>query len=605
MQLFASKPGKSHLGAVLIGAIAFAASVPAELACGAPVKVELVQKDGRWQLMREGKPYFVRGGGGDGDVKTLAAAGGNSKRTWGADNIEKVLDEAQAAGLTVAVGIWLEHERHGFNYGDEKAVRAQFEKAKAAVMKYKDHPAVLLWGVGNEMEGYEKGDNPKIWKAVNDIAKMIKEVDPNHPTMTVIAEIGGEKLPSIRKYCPDIDIVGLNSYGGVLSLPDRYHASGMTKPFMVTEFGPPGTWETPKNSFGVTPEKTSTEKAAIYRDAAIKFEKDSLCLGSYAFIWDNKREATMTWFGLFLPPPGRERTAGIDALQEVWTGKPPANRVPVVEPLKLLTKDDVKAGETVSATLKASDPDGDPIRVNWVLQSELDPSVGGDAVAERPSYPQAIVKSSNSDVTVKMPEQGGVYRLYAYVTDNHGGGAVANVPLHVTGANAGSAPKPTLPMVIYAEGSEGAYAASGWMGNTGAISMDGKCSDRPHSGASCLKVQYNAPDNWGGVAYQSPANDWGDQPGGYDLSAARKLSFWARGEAGGENVEFKVGLIGNDKKYHDTAALSKKVTLTKEWKLYEIDLKDNNLSCIKTGFVWSVGGQGKPVVFYLDDVRFE
>ena len=47
------------------------------------------------------------------------------------------------------------------------------------------------------------------------------------------------------------------------------------------------------------------------------------------------------------------------------------------------------------------------------------------------------------------------------------------------------------------------------------------------------------------------------------------------------------------------------MTLTKEWKLYEIDLKDNNLSCIKTGFVWSVGGQGKPVVFYLDDVRFE
>jgi hypothetical protein len=29
------------------------------------------------------------------------------------------------------------------------------------------------------------------------------------------------------------------------------------------------------------------------------------------------------------------------------------------------------------------------------------------------------------------------------------------------------------------------------------------------------------------------------------------------------------------------------------------------MSCIKTGFVWTVAGQGAPVVFYLDAVRFE
>lgn len=574
-------------------------------AFGAPIKVDLVQKDGRWQLIRDGKPFFVQGGGGQDHLDTLVAVGGNSFRTWGADNIGKLLDEAQAKGLAVAVGIWLEHERHGFNYGDEKAVKAQFEKAKAAVMKYKDHPAVLLWGVGNEMEGFGKGDNPNIWKAVNDIAKMIKEVDPNHPTMTVIAEIGGEKLPSIKKYCPDVDIVGLNSYGGVQSLPDRYHAAGMTKPFIVTEYGPAGTWETQKNSYGVTPERTSTEKASVYGNAAAKFAKDPLSLGSYAFIWGNKREATLTWFGLFLPTQGQERTGGVDALQEVWTGKPPANRVPVVEPIKISGSDDVKAGDTVRASFKASDPDGDPIKVTWVLQSELDPSEGGDPVAERPAHPEAIVKSSNSDVTLKMPKEGGVYRLYAFVADNHGGGAVANVPLHVTGEKSSGSPRPKIPFVIYADGAESPYASSGWMGNTGAIVMDPKCEENPHTGKTCLKVQYNASDNWGGVAFQSPANDWGDLPGGYDLSAAKKLTFWARGDAGGEQVEVKVGAIGNDKKFHDTATVAKKLSLTKEWKQYEIDLAGNNLSRIKTGFVWSVGGQGKPITFYFDDVRFE
>ncbi|MBX3379918.1 MAG: hypothetical protein KF805_07470 [Phycisphaeraceae bacterium] len=574
-------------------------------AFGAPVKVDLVQKDGKWQLVREGKPYFIRGGGGEGSLETLTAIGGNSKRTWGADNIDRQLDEAQKLGVTVAVGIWLEHERHGFDYGNEKAVQAQFEKAKAAVMKYKDHPAVLVWGVGNEMEGYAKGDNPKIWKAVNDIAKMIKELDPNHPTMTVIAEMGGEKLPCIKKYCPDIDIVGVNAYGGAKSVPERYAAAGMTKPLIICEYGPAGTWETPKNAYGVTPEKTSTEKAAVYREAAQAYEKSPLCLGSYAFIWDDKREATLTWFGLFLPAPGRERTAGIDALQEVWTGKPPANRVPVVSPITIAGSDNVNGGDTVKASFKASDPENDPIKVTWVLKSELDPSEGGDPVSERPSHPEAIVHSSNSEVTLKMPNEGGVYRLYAFVTDNHGGGAVANVPMHVNGPKSSAAPKAKLPLVIYADGSNGAFSPSGWMGNTGAIAMDAACTDNPHSGSNCLKLQYNASDNWGGIAYQSPANDWGDQPGGYDLTGAKRLSFWARGENGGEKIELKVGTIGKDKKYHDTAVVARPVTLTKDWKKYEIDLSGKDLSVIKTGLVWTVGGQGKPVTFYLDDVWFE
>lgn len=585
-----------------------AAALLAAVACVAvadPIKVELVQSGGKWQLMRGGKPFFIRGGGGDGDLKTLTAAGGNSKRTWGADNIGKQLDEAHANGVAVAVGIWLGHERHGFDYNDEKAVQAQFEMAKAAVMKYKDHPAVLLWGIGNEMEGFGKGDNPKIWQHINEIAKMIKRVDPNHPTMTVIAEIGGEKLPSVKKFCPDVDIMGLNSYGGVLSLPDRYHAAGVNKPFIVTEYGPAGTWETPKNAYGVTAEKTSTEKAAVYGAAAAKFEKDPMCLGSYAFIWGDKREATLTWFGLFLPAPGRERTGGIDALQEVWTGKPPVNRVPVVEPIRIAGTDNVSGGDTVKASFKASDPENDPIKVRWVLQSELDPSEGGDAVAERPAHPEAIVQSTNSDVTLKMPTEGGVYRLYAFVTDDHGGGAVANVPLHVNGPKTSSAPKAKLPLVIYSDGAGGAYSPSGWMGNAGAISMDPACTDSPKSGAACLKIQYSASDNWGGIAYQSPANDWGDQPGGYDLTGAKRLSFWARGENGGEKIEIKVGTIERNKKYHDTAIVARPITLTKDWRKYEVDLTGKDLSVIKTGMVWSLAGQGKPVAFFLDEVQFE
>lgn len=150
------------------------------------------------------------------------------------------------------------------------------------------------------------------------------------------------------------------------------------------------------------------------------------------------------------------------------------------------------------------------------------------------------------------------------------------------------------------------YVASGWMGTTKGIKMDEGCATNPHGGASCLRFEYSEPAEWAGVVWQDPANDWGDQPGGWNLTGAKKLKFWARGEKGGESVSFKFGVLGADKKYSDSATGAiNEVKLTKEWKEYTIDLEGKDLTRIKTGFVWAVAGQGSPVVFFLDDIRFE
>ena len=138
------------------------------------------------------------------------------------------------------MGIWLGHERHGFRYNDADQVARQYEQAMATILRFRDHPALLMWGIGNEMEGYEKGDNAAIWSAINNIASMVKKLDPNHPTMTVIAEIGGDKVKNVHRLCPDIDVVGINSYGGAATIPQRYRKAGGVKPYVLTEFGPPG-----------------------------------------------------------------------------------------------------------------------------------------------------------------------------------------------------------------------------------------------------------------------------------------------------------------------------------------------------------------------------
>ena len=276
-------------------------------------KVQLRRTRSGWEMLRAGEPYFIRGAGGDGSRELLARSGGNSIRTWGADDLQSKLDEAQRLGLMVAVGIWLGHERHGFDYGDAEQVARQYETVRETILRYKDHPAVLLWGLGNEMEGYGQGDNVTIWKVVNDLAVLAKRLDPDHPTMTVVAEIGGDRVANVHRLVPghrhrrDQQLCG----GGLAAatLP----RGGRDKPYILTEFGPPGPWEIRQDRIGARPiEPSSSGKAFAYRRS---YEKavaaaPGLCLGSYAFLWGHKQEATATWFGMLLPDGDRLGAGG-------------------------------------------------------------------------------------------------------------------------------------------------------------------------------------------------------------------------------------------------------------------------------------------------------
>ena len=340
------------------------------LAAAEAVPVELRETDSGWLLLRGGEPYFIRGAGGDGSLEELALAGGNSIRTWSAEGAGEILDRAHALGLTVTVGIWLGHERHGFDYRDKTQVKKQLQQAREAVLKYRDHPALLLWGIGNEMEGYGSGDDPVIWAAVNDVAAMVKELDPNHPTMTVTAEVGGGRIESLHAHSPAIDIHGINSYGGAMSVAERLREGGATKPYVITEFGPVGSWEMPTTDWGAPYEQTSTQKADFYRQS---YEKAVLgapgqALGAYAFLWGFKMEGTSTWFGMMLNDGAK--LGAVDAMVTLWSGKAPDDLSPTIEPLVVDSATVVEPGTQVGVSAVVADPEDGEVTLRWVLRPE-------------------------------------------------------------------------------------------------------------------------------------------------------------------------------------------------------------------------------------------
>ena len=401
----------------------------------APLRTVVVEEDGVHRLVRNGRTYVIRGAGGETHFDRLAAAGGNSIRTWGADNLGRILDEAHRHGLTVCAGLWLGHERHGFDYADRSAGLHQLETSLETVRRFKDHPALLMWGIGNEMEG--DGTNPAIWKAVEEIARQVKRIDPDHPTMTVIAELGNDKVQSIERFCPSIDIVGVNSYGGITTVGARYRAAGGTKPYVITELGPPGPWEVGKTAWGSPIEMTSTDKGEWYAKGFRKAvtEQHGLCLGSYAFFWGHKQETTATWFGMLLPDGSR--LAPVDASVEAWTGAPPENLCPRIVSLEADRTARLRPGDVVTATLSARDPENDPLKIRWVLRADSRTvGSGGDFQPDETSF-DAAVSASGATAKVTLPSRTGGYRLFAYVFDNAGGAAVANLPLHVENPAAG------------------------------------------------------------------------------------------------------------------------------------------------------------------------
>lgn len=414
----------------------------------APAEVRIVTSaTGDHVLQVDGTPFRIRGAGlQDGDQEVLAARGANSFRTWHTaedpDAVRAMLDRAQRNGLMVAMGLHVGKERHGFDFDDAAAIQAQQARLLAQVRAYKDHPAVLMWVVGNELN-LESRD-PRVWDVVESLTTAIQAEDPSHPVMTPLAGFDPALAKLLRTRAPSLDLIGIQMYGDIGELPRKLKAAQWRGPYVVTEWGPTGHWESPETRWGAAIEDTASRKAELLAERYTRvIEGDpAQGLGSYVFLWGQKQERTPTWYGLFLS--NGESTPGVDAMQHLWTGAWPANRAPSISPLRVdrrLATDSVvlSPGKTAFAQVGAEDPDGDPLRYQWTVREESRAtSIGGD-----PEILPAEVDvrrpgpAAEGEFRFEAPTQPGAYRLFVEVHDGQGHAAYANFPFHV-----GALPKP-------------------------------------------------------------------------------------------------------------------------------------------------------------------
>jgi hypothetical protein len=210
---------------------------------------------------------------------------------------------------------------------------------------------------------------------------------------------------------------------------------------------------------------------------------------------------------------------------------------------------------------------------------------------------------------IQTPKEQGAIKVYVNAKDTFNNIGIASTSILVSDEDAKNkrylVPKAKLPFYVYKDGNDLPYSPSAYMGNNKAISVDLKNTEQVYSGKSSLKISYNATYDWYGFGFVDPANDWGDNLGGYDISGAKTFSFWAKASKKKVTAKIGFGLIGSDKPFPDTAKKSIEVKLTTKWKKYSFSTKNLDLSCIRSGLVLFFSSFKTSQHIYLDDVVFE
>ncbi|MEV1007455.1 discoidin domain-containing protein [Streptomyces sp. NPDC049881] len=405
--------------------------------------VEVTGSQGNWQLTVEGEPYTVKGltwGPAIADagryMPDLASMGVNTIRTWGTDaSTRPLLDTAAANGIRVIAGFWLQPGGGPGSGGcvdyvnDYDYKGYQLYLMNEWVAAYKDHPGVLMWNVGNESllglqncySGAElEAQRDAYARFINDAAREIHALDPNHPVTSTDAWTGA--WPYYQEHSPELDLLAVNSYGAVCDIEEFWTAGGYDRPYILTEGGPAGEWETDDDVNGVPQEPTDVDKAEGYRDAwDCLMGHEGVALGGTLFHYGTERDFGGVWFNLL---PGGERRLSYYAVADIFGGSVGTNTPPVVSNLTVSgSRTAVPAGRQFTLGASLTDPNGDTITPSVAFSSKYIDNNG--------ALVDAQFTRQGNNFSVTAPTRPGVWKVYLLARDGRGNVGIETTTINV------------------------------------------------------------------------------------------------------------------------------------------------------------------------------
>ncbi|WIB63755.1 discoidin domain-containing protein [Curtobacterium sp. MCBD17_040] len=378
--------------------------------------VHVTGTQGHWQLAVDGKPYVVKGvtfGPANAQAATsmpdIAAMGANTVRTWGTDSSSgQLFDAAAANGLHVVAGLWLDQNAdYATNTSYESSTLASIQ---ATVTAYRSKPGLLMWDVGNEvMIGQSETERVAYAKYVEQVAKAIHAIDPNHPVTSTDAWTGAWAY--YAKYAPDLDLYAVNTYNGISGVKQAWASGGYSKPYLVTETGPAGSWEVADDANGIPRQPTDTAAAQAYTNAWSDIVGDpGVALGATMFNYGTENDEPGVW--LNLRTDGLKRL-GYYAVERAYRGSATGNTPPVIQSLTLTPSTGAAPGSFIAVSAPATDPDGDPITYQvWETSKYID----GNAAMQQVS----ATSTGAGTLRISAPSTAGVWKIAVYALDGHG-----------------------------------------------------------------------------------------------------------------------------------------------------------------------------------------
>lgn len=404
-------------------------------------KVAIKEKNGQFSIYKDNQPFLVKGGVGFTHIKELAECGGNTLTCWDTAALENALREASLYHVYVIIGLDIPDGQNLEFYNDKKNASALFNAYSGIVNKYRDHPAVLAYCLGNELTFPFTFTSTSFYKTYDRLLAMINNIDPQHPVGTSTMNVATKNILNIRWRLPGLDFICINTYNRIKTIGQDLDKIKLfwNGPYLVSEWSPDGGWEANNTTWGAPIENTSTKRAEKFYEFYKNYMplNDPRFLGSVAFYWGSRVEYTYTWYSVF--NDDGSPTEIKEVLNNCWTDTITTHQSPLIQYMlidSLGANDNIilSAGSTHKAAVLLQDhqPD-DSLHYYWkVLEEDWQNWGKSWKNFKKPKPVAALVPDSTLPAgNFTAPVKEGPYRIFVTVYNSKGYCATSNTPIYV------------------------------------------------------------------------------------------------------------------------------------------------------------------------------